>query len=36
VNVLGKAWALNEKVEAATLHAKIDAIFIFAIFTFLS
>jgi len=26
-NVLGKAWALNEKVEAARPHAKIEAIF---------
>jgi hypothetical protein len=35
-NALGKAWALNENVEAARPHAKIEAIFIFAILTFLS
>jgi hypothetical protein len=31
-NALGKAWALNEKAEAARPHAKIKAIF--AIVTF--
>jgi hypothetical protein len=31
-NVLGKAWALNEKIKAARPHAKIEAIF--AIVTF--
>jgi hypothetical protein len=33
-NGLGKAWALNENVEAAKAHARIEAIF--AIIHFLS
>jgi len=33
-NVLGKAWALNEKVEAARPHAKAEANFIFAVVIF--